>query len=137
VHPRYRTPHVTTILTGVFVGVCSAVANIDEIVQLTNIGTLFAFVLVAVGVLVLRAREPERQRPFRVPLVPVVPLLGIGMCLFLMAGLPRLTWERFFLWLLAGLVVYFTYGRRHSRLASRGRSVTAATGEGNSAGRPQ
>ena len=85
--------------------------------QLTNIGTLFAFVLVALGVLVLRAREPERKRPFRVPLVPLVPLLGIGMCLFLMAGLPRLTWERFFPWLVAGMVVYFAYGRRHSRLA--------------------
>jgi APA family basic amino acid/polyamine antiporter len=120
VHPRYRTPHVTTILTGVFVAVCSAVANIDEIVQLTNIGTLFAFVLVATGILVLRAREPERPRPFRVPFVPVVPLLGIGMCLLLMAGLPRVTWERFVLWLVAGLVIYFTYGRRRSRLSPSG-----------------
>jgi len=117
IHPRYRTPHVTTILTGVFVAFFSAVANIDEIVQLTNIGTLFAFVLVSVGIIILRVREPERPRKFRVPFVPLTPILGIGMCLFLMAGLPLLTWERFGLWLLAGLVIYFVYSRRQSRLA--------------------
>jgi len=116
IHPRYRTPHVTTILTGVFVGFFAAVANIDEIVQLTNIGTLFAFVLVCIGILVLRRIEPNRPRKFRVPLVPWIPLLGIAMCLVLMAGLPSVTWMRFGLWLLAGLVVYFIYGRRSSRL---------------------
>jgi APA family basic amino acid/polyamine antiporter len=118
IHPRYRTPHVTTILTGVFVGFFSAIANIDEIVQLTNIGTLFAFILVCIGILILRQREPDRYRRFRVPLVPVTPLLGIGMCLFLMAGLPGVTWIRFLLWLLAGLVLYFLYGARRSRLAA-------------------
>jgi APA family basic amino acid/polyamine antiporter len=120
IHPKYRTPHVTTILTGVFVAFFSAVANIDEIVQLTNIGTLFAFILVSIGILILRVREPERPRKFRVPFVPVTPLLGIGMCLFLMAGLPLVTWERFVLWLLAGLVIYYVYGRRQSRLAHGG-----------------
>ena len=119
IHPRYRTPHVTTILTGVFVGFFAAIANIDEIVQLTNIGTLFAFVLVCIGILVLRAREPNRPRKFKVPLVPFVPLLGIAMCVALMSGLPRLTWIRFVLWLLAGLVIYFLYGFRKSRLARR------------------
>jgi basic amino acid/polyamine antiporter, APA family len=119
IHPRYRTPHVTTILTGVFVGFFSAVANIDEIVQLTNIGTLFAFVLVCIGILILRVREPQRHRVFRVPLVPWVPLLGIAMCMFLMAGLPLLTWVRFALWLALGLAVYFLYGRHQSRLAVR------------------
>ncbi|HSB62025.1 MAG TPA: amino acid permease [Vicinamibacteria bacterium] len=119
IHPRYRTPHVTTILTGVFVAFFSAVANIDEIVQLTNIGTLFAFVLVSIGILILRVREPERPRKFRVPFVPFVPLLGIAMCIFLMVGLPLLTWRRFVLWLLAGLAVYFLYGRRQSRLHER------------------
>ena len=118
IHPRYRTPHVATILTGAFVAFFSALANIDEIVQLTNIGTLFAFVLVCIGILILRAREPERPRKFRVPFVPFVPLLGAGMCVFLMAGLPLLTWERFVLWLMAGLVLYFLYGRRRSRLAT-------------------
>jgi APA family basic amino acid/polyamine antiporter len=116
IHPRYRTPHVTTILTGIFVGGFAAVANIDEIVQLTNIGTLFAFVLVCIGILILRAREPKRPRTFRVPLVPAVPLLGIAMCVVLMAGLPWPTWRRFLLWLGAGLLIYFLYGIRRSRL---------------------
>jgi basic amino acid/polyamine antiporter, APA family len=116
IHPRYRTPHITTILTGIFVAVCAAVANIDEIVQLTNIGTLFAFILVCIGILILRVREPQRPRKFRVPFVPWTPLLGIAMCVGLMAGLPRVTWERFILWLIAGLVVYFLYGFKHSRL---------------------
>jgi APA family basic amino acid/polyamine antiporter len=116
IHPRYRTPHVTTILTGVFVAFFAAIANIDEIVQLTNIGTLFAFALVCIGILILRVREPNRPRKFRVPFVPLVPLLGIAMCVTLMYGLPALTWIRFILWLLAGLVVYFLYGVRKSRL---------------------
>jgi APA family basic amino acid/polyamine antiporter len=118
IHPKYRTPHVTTILTGVFVGFFSAIANIDVIIELTNIGTLFAFVLVAIGILILRYREPDRPRKFRVPFVPYTPLLGIGMCLFLMWGLPRATWIRFLLWLVAGLVIYFVYGIRRSRLAA-------------------
>jgi APA family basic amino acid/polyamine antiporter len=117
IHPKYRTPHVTTILTGVFVAFFSAVANIDEVVQLTNIGTLFAFVLVCIGILILRVREPERPRKFRVPFSPVTPILGIGMCLFLMAQLPVLTWIRFAVWLAVGLVIYFLYGARKSRLA--------------------
>jgi APA family basic amino acid/polyamine antiporter len=116
IHPRYRTPHVTTILTGIFVAFFAAIANIDEIVQLTNIGTLFAFVLVCIGILILRVREPNLPRKFRVPLVPLVPLLGIAMCLALMVGLPALTWIRFVLWLAAGLVIYFLYGVRKSRL---------------------
>ncbi len=117
IHPKYRTPHVTTILTGVFVAFFSAIANIDEIVQLTNIGTLFAFALVCIGILILRYREPDRPRKFRVPFVPAVPLLGIAMCVALMAKLPALTWERFVIWLVVGLGVYFLYGRRRSRLA--------------------
>jgi APA family basic amino acid/polyamine antiporter len=117
IHPKYRTPHVTTILTGVFVSIFAAVANIDEIVQLTNIGTLFAFVLVCIGILILRRREPDRERAFRVPLVPWTPLMGIAMCVVLMAGLPRLTWFRFIGWLAAGLVIYFLYGIKKSRLS--------------------
>ena len=116
IHPKYRTPHVTTILTGVFVAFFAAVANIGEIVELTNIGTLFAFVLVCIGILILRFREPRRPRKFRVPFVPWTPLLGIAMCVALMAGLPLLTWARFVLWLAAGLVIYFMYGIRRSRL---------------------
>jgi basic amino acid/polyamine antiporter, APA family len=116
VHPRYRTPHVTTILTGVFVAFFAAISNIDEIVQLTNIGTLFAFVLVCVGILILRTREPQRRARFRTPYVPWTPLLGIVSCIVLMLGLPMLTWARFILWLLAGLAIYFSYGIRKSRL---------------------
>ena len=107
VHPKYGTPHVTTILTGLVVAGLSAFFPVDEIVDLTNIGTLFAFVLVCGGVLVLRVVEPERHRPFRTPLVWVSAPLGIGACLFLMSYLPAVTWLRFGLWLLAGLVIYF------------------------------
>jgi APA family basic amino acid/polyamine antiporter len=116
VHPRYRTPHVTTILTGVFVGVLAAFANINEMVELTNIGTLFAFVLVSVGVLVLRHMEPERARPFRTPWSPVVPILAALACVYLMFGLPLVTWIRFLVWLVLGGFIYYFYGRRHSVL---------------------
>jgi APA family basic amino acid/polyamine antiporter len=116
VHPKYRTPHVTTILTGVVVAVFAGIANINEVVELTNIGTLFAFVLVAVGILVLRRTNPEAPRPFRTPLVPLVPLLAIASCTFLMVQLPWVTWVRFGIWLALGLVFYFLYGYRNSRL---------------------
>jgi len=116
VHPRFRTPHVTTILTGVFVAVFSGITNINEMAELTNIGTLFAFILVAVGVVVLRRTDPDRERPFRTPLVPWVPLLAVLCCGYLMSQLPALTWERFGLWMAVGLVVYFGYSRRRSRL---------------------
>jgi APA family basic amino acid/polyamine antiporter len=115
-HPKFRTPHVTTILTGAFVAFFAAFANINEVIELTNIGTLFAFVLVAVGVMVLRVREPERHRPFRTPLVWVVAPMAILSCGFLMYQLPKVTWVRFGIWLLAGLVLYFAYGYWRSRL---------------------
>lgn len=116
VHPRYRTPHITTFWTGVAVAVVAAVANINEIVELTNIGTLFAFVLVCAGVIILRYRDPGRPRGFRTPLVPLVPLLGIASCVYLMAGLPWVTWVRFAGWLAAGVVVYALFGWRKSKL---------------------
>jgi APA family basic amino acid/polyamine antiporter len=180
VHPRYRTPHVTTIWTGVFVAVFAAFASLDEIIALTNIGTLFAFVLVCVGVMVLRHTDPRRARPFRTPWIPLFPvwipmiwflgralldaagwgkrleyvvllliaglgtgfsfvgirarlrsqrvpeiaktefaLAGIASCVWLMAGLPALTWWRFVGWLGLGLVIYMLYGYRHSRLNTR------------------
>ena len=93
----------------------AAFANLDVFVELTNIGTLFAFVLVCIGVIVLRAREPGRPRPFRTPLVPYVPLAGIAVCVYLMVNLPIETWIRFGVWLVLGLMVYAGYGRRHSR----------------------
>ncbi len=116
VHPKYRTPHITTILTGVFVAGFAAVTNIDEVVDLCNIGTLFAFVLVAVGVVILRRTDPGRPRPFRTPFVPWVPLLAVLTCGYLMAVQPRVTWWRFVIWLAIGLVLYFVYGYRRSRL---------------------
>lgn len=116
VHPRFRTPHVTTILTGVAVGVTSMFTSIDEMVDLTNIGTLFAFILVCVGILILRKRDPDRPRAFRTPFVPVVPILGILACLYLMTGLPWVTWLRFGLWLIIGMTIYFFYGHRKSHL---------------------
>jgi APA family basic amino acid/polyamine antiporter len=119
VHPRFRTPHITTILTGVFVAVFAAFANIDEVVQLTNIGTLFAFAIVSAGVLVLHYKEPQRARPFRTPWMPLTPIISIGACLFLMSRLPFVTWARFVGWLAAGLVIYALYGYRHSRLRNR------------------
>ena len=116
IHPKYRTPHVTTIITGVFVGVLAAFANINEMVELTNIGTLFAFVLVSVGVLVLRYTEPDRHRPFRAPWSPVVPILAVLACVYLMFGLPWVTWVRFVVWLGLGGLIYLFYGSRHSVL---------------------
>jgi basic amino acid/polyamine antiporter, APA family len=111
VHPRFGTPHVSTILTGVLVGAGSAVANIDEMVDLTNVGTLFAFILVSTGIVILRVREPNRTRPFRVPFGPfLVPALGVLSCVTLIAYLPPASWARFVLWLLTGLVVYASYG---------------------------
>jgi APA family basic amino acid/polyamine antiporter len=119
IHPRYKTPHVTTIITGVAVGVASAFVNINEAVELTNIGTLFAFVLVAIGVIVLRVREPGRSRPFRVPGSPVTPALAVVSCVFLMMQLPLTTWIRFGVWLAVGLVLYFLYGFRRSKLRAQ------------------
>ena len=116
IHPRFRTPHVTTIWTGVVVGGVSMVSDIGSLADLTNIGTLFAFALVCLGVIILRRTHGSRPRPFRVPLVPLVPVLGVMLCGVLMLSLPLLTWLRFFVWLALGLLIYFYYGVRHSRL---------------------
>ncbi len=120
VHPKYRTPHVTTIWTGIVVAVVAGFANINEIVELTNIGTLFAFVLVCMGIIILRAIAPNQQRVFKTPLVPLVPILGAAMCVYLMLGLPGVTWVRFGIWLLIGLVLYFAYGYWNSKLRRPG-----------------
>jgi APA family basic amino acid/polyamine antiporter len=116
VHPRFRTPYIPTALTAVAVGLTAAFLPIQEIAELTNIGTLFAFVLVCLGVWILRRAEPDLNRPFRTPLVPAVPILGVIFCLYLMASLPGVTWLRFFIWMAAGFVIYLGYGRFHSRL---------------------
>jgi APA family basic amino acid/polyamine antiporter len=116
VHPRFRTPHVTTIITGVCVAVPAMFVDLNDVIEFTNIGTLFAFVLVSAGVIVLRYLEPDRPRPFRAPWVPVVPALSMVSCIALMIPLPWVTWLRFVGWLAIGLVIYFLYGIRKSRL---------------------
>ncbi|MCX5783657.1 MAG: amino acid permease [Elusimicrobia bacterium] len=121
VHPRFRTPYVTTIWTGVGVGTLSAFCNLDEMANLCNIGTLFAFVLVCIGIIILRIKEPDRPRPFKVPGGLTVPVLGVIFCLFLMLGLDKMTWVRFVVWLIIGLVIYFAYSRKHSVLNNGGK----------------
>jgi basic amino acid/polyamine antiporter, APA family len=122
VHPRFHTPHVTTIVTGIVVALGSTVLDDDETYDLTNIGTLFAFLVVCLGVLALRVRDPHRPRPFRVPFVWVVAPLGALACLFVMLGLPRTAWIRFGVWMAIGIAFYFAYGFRHSRLRDRERT---------------
>ena len=117
-HPRFRTPYVGTIVTGVFVAVPAMFFDIGDLLDFTNIGTLFAFALVSAGVIVLRHTDPSRARPFRCPGVPFVPLVAIGACVALMAYLPFVTWMRFVGWLVIGFVIYFFYGRKHSQLAA-------------------
>ena len=123
VHPRYKTPHITTILTGVFVAVSAAFAPIGWVLELTNIGTLFAFILVALGIIVLRRRDPLRPRPFRTPWVPVLPIVSILFCIYLIASLPPLTWLRFVLWMAIGAAIYFLYSIRHSRVRREGEVI--------------
>ncbi|MBI4373584.1 MAG: amino acid permease, partial [Deltaproteobacteria bacterium] len=119
VHPRFRTPHVTTILTGIGVGVASMFSSLDEMVDLTNIGTLFAFILVCVGVIVLRYKEPARPRAFRVPGGALLPILGTFSCLFLIYYLPPTSWLRFASWLNIGFAIYICYGSVKSHLSGR------------------
>ena len=116
IHPKYHTPHVTTIVTGVLVAAAALVVDDDATYDLTNIGTLAAFALVCIGVLVLRHTEPTRPRPFRVPFVWPVTLGGAGACLYVMSGLPRHAWIRFGIWLAIGMALYFVYGYKHSTL---------------------
>jgi len=120
VHPRFKTPHVTTIITGVLVGGFATFMSIDEMVDLTNIGTLFAFVLVCVGIIILRYKDPQRKRPFRVPFGPwLFPLLGAVSCFFLMYYLPPASWWRFVGWLVLGLSIYTSFGYTHSAIGMK------------------
>jgi basic amino acid/polyamine antiporter, APA family len=116
VHPRYGTPARLTIGFGVLIAVLAAFVPLGEIVKLVNIGTLFAFVLVNIGVIVLRRTRPDMPRPFRVPWSPVLPIIGILFCVYLMTQLPLTTWIRFVVWLVIGMAIYFLYSRRHSRV---------------------
>lgn len=117
VHPRYRTPAFATWVAGILVAIPAGLFDVGTLAELSNIGTLFAFVLVSIGVVVLRRRQPERYRGFRVPGGPIIPTLSVLFCVLLMTGLPIRTWERFFIWLVIGLFVYFFYSRKRSEFA--------------------
>jgi APA family basic amino acid/polyamine antiporter len=118
IHPKTHIPHVTTLLTGIFVALWSLIGDANETYDLTNIGTLFAFTLVCLGVLALRYMEPDRKRPFRVPFIWPVALSGAASCLYVMYGLPAVAWTRFLWWLAIGMVLYVAYGYRNSTLRS-------------------
>ena len=130
IHPKYRTPHITTVITGLVVATGSLFLDENEIYDLTNIGTLFAFAIVCIGVLVLRIKEPDRPRPFRVPGIWFVAVAGALACFYTMFGLPVRAWERFGLWMIAGIILYFAYGYRHSLLRRRPSSSLTERSDG-------
>ncbi|CAM5529050.1 Amino acid permease OS=Streptomyces tendae OX=1932 GN=GUR47_31895 PE=4 SV=1 [Streptomyces tendae] len=124
VHPKFRTPYRPTILLGVIIAIVAGFTSLSELAELVNIGTLFAFVVVAISVIILRRTRPDLPRAFRTPLVPVLPIVSVAASLWLMLNLPAETWVRFGIWMAIGFVVYFLYGRTHSRLA-RGEEAPA------------
>lgn len=128
VHPKFRTPYRPTILLGVIIAIVAGFTSLSELAELVNIGTLFAFVVVAISVIILRRTRPDLPRAFRTPLVPLLPIVSVAASLWLMLNLPAETWVRFAIWMAIGFVVYFLYGRTHSRLA-RGEEAPADPAE--------
>ena len=122
IHEKFRTPWKSTILVGLFVAATGGFIPLRVLAELVNIGTLLAFVLVCVAVLIMRRTHPNANRPFRVPFSPVVPILGVLLCLMLMFSLPAENWLRLIIWLAIGMVIYFGYGRRHSVMEQRRRA---------------
>ncbi|MEX2282795.1 MAG: amino acid permease [Gemmatimonadota bacterium] len=125
IHPKFRTPHITTIVTGVAVALVAGIFNINELGHMVSIGTLLAFAIVCIGVLVLRYKQPNLDRPFRTPGMPFVPILGALACVYLMIALPGITWLRLLIWLVIGLAIYFLYGGR-AAAAARAAGLTTA-----------
>lgn len=118
IHPKFRTPWISTILTGLFVATMAGFLPLSLLAEMTNIGTLFAFLIVCTAVPIMRRTQPDARRPFRVPLGPLFPILGVLSCLLLMFSLPVENWWRLIIWLAIGLAVYFFYGKKHSTLAA-------------------
>ncbi|MGH9435355.1 MAG: APC family permease, partial [Terriglobia bacterium] len=129
VHPKFRTPYISTIVIGLCVAVLAAFLPITTLDELTSIGTLFAFTIVCAGVWVLRRERPEMKRPFKTPWVPFVPIMGMIISLALMLSLHALTWEVFLIWLAIGLCIYFTYSRRHSTVQREIRAAAEAAAQ--------
>jgi APA family basic amino acid/polyamine antiporter len=131
VHEKFRTPHKSTMLTGVFVAILAAFLPLRILAEMTNIGTLLAFVIVCAAVLIMRKTNPAAERPFRVPFYPVTPVLGILTCLLLMFSLPAENWWRLILWMAVGFAIYFGYGYRRSLLGIRMKQEAGAAGGGD------
>jgi APA family basic amino acid/polyamine antiporter len=113
-HNKYKTPHVTTIVTGSVAAFFAGLFPIGLLGEMVSIGTLFAFVIVSIGIIILRKKEPDVKRGFKTPWVPLVPIAGALICIIQMASLPGDTWMRLIIWMLIGFVIYFSYGRKHS-----------------------
>jgi APA family basic amino acid/polyamine antiporter len=126
IHSRWHTPHVSTVVTGVVVSVAAGLTPIATLGNLVNIGTLMAFVIVSLGIIVLRRTRPDLPRPFRMPMVPLLPLLSALASLLLMLSLPRATWERLVIWMALGVIFYFAYGFRNSRLRANDQRANGA-----------
>jgi hypothetical protein len=129
VHPRFRTPYITTMITGGIVALVAGFTPIQVLGEMTSIGTLFAFVVVCTAVLILRSRRPDHPRPFKVPFGSLFPILGILSCVYLMVNLTVMTWVRFLVWLDLGMIIYWFYGRTHSPLVNQAEAAARSAAE--------